>query len=97
MNPQSSSWHLFAWISGLADAHAGQVYCYARRRKAATSSSVTPREQCTIYVTRSFHSGRFGVPVVPPSLPEALPDAGLATCVTDEYDADLAGWTAVPD
>src|SRR5438552_1247853 len=77
-----------AWISGSADALAGQVYCYATAQKSGDKLQRYLANQCTIYVTPVFHSDDSEY-LLAAEFAEALPDAGLATCVTDEYDADL--------
>ena len=86
-----------AWTTAAAEAHAYQVYCYAPLEKSSSTLERTFGKQCTVYVTRIFHSEDFEL-LLSDKFNEALPNAGLATCVNDESKTDLqAAWNKLVD
>lgn len=68
------------------DAH--QAYCYATAQKTGSKLERAFGNQCTMYLTPIFPTDASG-DLLAAEFAEALPDAGLATCVTDESETDL--------
>src|SRR5689334_5407243 len=73
---------------GTAEAH--QAYCYATAQKVGSKLERAFGNQCTMYLTPIFPTEATG-DLLEAEFAEALPDSGLATCVTDESEADLTG------
>ena len=77
-------------ISFGTEAQARQVYCYASEMdKSADKVSRTLDTPQKFYVTPIFASDD-DVYLLMARLGEQVPDAGLATCVSDEDDPDIA-------
>src|SRR4051812_36532654 len=77
-----------AWISGMLNTDARQVYCYATVQKSGDKLERYLANQCTIYITPVFNSEDSEY-LLAAEFGQALPNAGLATCVTDQYDSEL--------
>lgn len=71
-----------------SSAGAGQFYCYATTVKNGDKLSRYLHDQCALYVTPVFQSEDSEY-LLAAELNEALPDAGLATCVTEEFEPDI--------
>src|SRR5262245_44814728 len=90
MKPAWIALATFAWLTGAAAAEARQAYCYANTQRSGNKLERAFGNQCSLYVTPIFPTDA-SEDLLAAEFAAALPDAGLATCVTDEFQTDLAG------
>ena len=74
--------------SGAGLAAPRQAYCYATVQASGGKLSRIFGSSCTIYITPVFNSEDSEY-LLAAEFGQALPNAGLATCVTDQYDSEL--------
>jgi hypothetical protein len=89
---------VIALVLAASAAQARQVYCYATIQSSGGKvERALGLKQCTIHLTPVFQSDDSEY-LLSAEFNQAIPQAGQATCVTDEYEPDVPhAWQAFVD
>jgi hypothetical protein len=75
-----------AGTTALAASH--QAYCYATAQSSGSKIERYLTRQCTIFITPVFKT-EDSADLLSAEFNEAIPESGIATCVTEEDEPDL--------